>query len=215
VGLIVVGRHATERLPEILSAIREAGTWGVAAYFALYFAWTVAGIPASVLTVAAGVIYGLFPGWGYAMLAQTAGATGAFLVARYLARRAVEQRLGGSARVAAIDRAIAREGGRFVLLLRLTPIFPYNVMNFALGITGVRTWSYVWGSFLGMGPFTFAWAYVGYATGQLALGAPVGPRGPAGWAMLAAAAAATIGVAVYVTSVVRSAVHEVTDAGPS
>ena len=91
----------------------------------------------------------------------------AFLVARYIARGAIEQRLEGDRRFAAIDRAVGREGRKIVFLLRLSPVFPFNLLNYALGLTNVRFVDYFIAC-LGMIPGTLLYIYYGKLAGDVA-----------------------------------------------
>ena len=129
VSLISVGRQVGGRLPEFAEWVDGLGVWGPAVFIAGYAGATVAFVPGSVLTLAAGAIFGLLRGVAYVMVGATLGASLAFLVARYIARGAIEQRLEGNLRFAAIDRAVGREGRKIVFLLRLSPVFPFNLLN--------------------------------------------------------------------------------------
>src|SRR6185503_6399832 len=134
----------------------------------------------------------------------TLGACAAFLVARYLARGAVERRLVDYPRFAAIDRAVAREGRKIVFLLRLSPIFPFSLLNYALGLTRVRFADYAVAS-LGMLPGTLLYVYYGKVLGdvaQVAAGAELGnqaPRDAAYWTVLGLGLLATVAVTFVVT----------------
>lgn len=140
---------------------RQTGAAGVALFFTAYVIATIAFLPGSVLTLAAGFVYG--PVWGIAVAspASVAGATCAFLLGRTLLRRWAEARVGESPRVRAIDAAVSREGFKIVLLLRLSPIIPFNALNYALSLSNVPVRTYVLASFLGMLPGTAMWVYLG------------------------------------------------------
>ncbi|MCA1672249.1 MAG: TVP38/TMEM64 family protein [Actinobacteria bacterium] len=140
---------------------RNTGALGVALFFVAYVVSTVAFLPGSILTLAAGFAYG--PLWGIAIAspASVAGATCAFLLGRTLLRGWAEARVGESARVRAIDAAVSREGFKIVLLLRLSPIIPFNALNYALSLSKVKVRTYVLASFLGMLPGTAMWVYLG------------------------------------------------------
>ncbi len=148
----------TTRLAE---QARGTGATGVGVFILAYVVSTVALLPGSILTLAAGFVYG--PVWGLAIAspASVAGATCAFLLGRTLLRNWAEEKVGGSARAQAIDAAIEREGFKLVLLLRLSPLFPFNLLNYALSLTRVRTGTYVLASFLGMLPGTAMYVYLG------------------------------------------------------
>jgi uncharacterized membrane protein YdjX (TVP38/TMEM64 family) len=140
---------------------RNTGPLGVALFFAAYVVSTVAFLPGSILTLAAGFAYG--PVWGVAIAspASVAGATCAFLLGRTLLRDWAEARVGESARVRAIDAAVGREGFKIVFLLRLSPIIPFNALNYALSLSRVPLRTYVLASFVGMLPGTAMWIYLG------------------------------------------------------
>lgn len=205
--LLLGGRELAGLLPRVLEAIRGLGPWAAVAFIGIYVVATVAWVPGSLLTLAAGAIFGLVGGTIYTLIGATVGAAIAFLVARYLARGAVERRLGSSPRLAAIDKAVEQEGGKVVLLLRLSPVFPFNALNYALGLTSVRFKDYVLASAVGMAPGTFMYVYAGYAAGEVAAGAGGAPKGLAYYALLAVGLVATVAVTVLVTRAARRALR--------
>jgi uncharacterized membrane protein YdjX (TVP38/TMEM64 family) len=209
--LIVVGRRAGAHLPEFAAWVEGLGLWGPAAFVAGYAIATVAFVPGSLLTLAAGAIFGVIEGTLVVFVAATLGAGIAFLVSRHLARSAVEQRLAGNAKFAAIDRAVAREGRKIVLLLRLSPVFPFNLLNYALGLTQVRFGDYVLAS-VGMLPGTLLYVYYGALAGEVAAlaGGAANPKGVGTYAVMAIGLVATIAVTLFVTRTARRALREVT-----
>jgi uncharacterized membrane protein YdjX (TVP38/TMEM64 family) len=180
------------------------GAWAPLAFVIGYILATVALVPGSILTLAAGALFGLWKGAVLAFIAATLGAAAAFLVARHLARDFVHRRLGGDQRVAAIDRAIGDHGRKIVFLLRLSPIFPFNLLNYLLGLTTVRFTDYLIAS-LGMLPGTFLYVYYGKIVGDVArLAGPNPVRGTqAYYALLGVGLAATITVVAVVTRAAR------------
>ena len=140
---------------------RETGALGVAIFFAAYVVSTVAVLPGSILTLALGFAYG--PVWGLAIAspASVTGATCAFLLGRTLLRDWAAHKVGGSARARAIEAAVDREGFKLVLLLRLSPLVPFNLLNYVLSLTSVRPGTYVLASFVGMLPGTLLYVYLG------------------------------------------------------
>ncbi len=140
---------------------RETGALGVVVFFAAYVVSTVAVLPGSILTLALGFAYG--PVWGLAIAspASVTGATCAFLLGRTLLRDWAAQKLGGSVRARAIEAAVEREGFKLVLLLRLSPLVPFNLLNYVLSLTRVRLGTYVLASFVGMLPGTLLYVYLG------------------------------------------------------
>lgn len=212
VGLVVVGQSGTDRVPDILRRIEDMGAWAAIAYIGLYMIAAVAWVPGSILTLAAGALFGL--GWGtlYTVIGATVGASLAFLVGRYVARSAIERRLGDSPKLRAVDDAVAREGAKIVFLLRLSPVFPYNALNYALGLTRVRFRDYVPASALGMIPGTFMYVYAGHAAGQIAAAtADAGPDGPGRYVLLTLGLIATVAVTILVTRAARRALESTTE----
>jgi uncharacterized membrane protein YdjX (TVP38/TMEM64 family) len=174
---------------------------------------TVAFIPGALLTLAAGALFGVVKGSLLVFVGATVGACLAFLLARHGARAAIEHRIAGSERFAAIDRAVAREGRKIVFLLRLSPIFPFVLLNYALGLTQVRFADYAVAS-VGMIPATLLYVYYGALAGEVAaLAGGVAPeRGPAGYAVWGLGLVATGAVTWVVTRIARRALAEATDA---
>ncbi|MGH7856393.1 MAG: TVP38/TMEM64 family protein, partial [Candidatus Binatia bacterium] len=149
----------------------------------------------------------------YVFVAATLGAAGAFLVSRYFARGFVEQRIAGNERFAAIDRAVAREGRKIVFLLRLSPAFPFTLLNYALGLTRVRFVDYVVAS-IGMIPGTILYVYYGKLAGDVAAIAARGEveKGAGYYGVLLLGLVATIVVTTVVTRIARRALREATGA---
>ena len=137
-------------------------------------------VPGSILTLAAGVLFGVALGVALVSLAATLGACCAFLVGRFLTRDWVESRLEAMPRFRALDRAVARRGWLIVLLARLSVVIPYNLLNYALGLTNVRFGAYLFGTLVGMQPAIFLYVYLGSVAGSLAsleqTGAPLIPQ---------------------------------------
>lgn len=208
-ALVLLGRLAGGRLPAVLAWVDGLGAWGPLALIGIYAASTVLFVPGSLLTLAAGALFGVLWGTVYAFIGATLGATLAFLVSRYLARGSVERRLRGDARFQRLDRAIGREGFRVAFLLRLSPVLPFVLLNYALGLTRIRFVHYFLASF-GMLPGTLLYVYNGRLAGEVAaLGAAGAPsRGPWYYAFLALGLVATIVVTVRVTRIARRALQQ-------
>jgi len=149
--------------------------------------------------------------WGvvWVFIAAVLGSSAGFLVARYLARDAVARRLAANPRFAAIDRAVGREGRKIVFLLRLSPLFPFTLLNYALGLTTVRFADYVLAS-VGMIPGTILYVYYGKLAGDVAAlaGGAAVARGPGYWAVLALGLVASIVVAALVGRMAKRALGE-------
>ena len=126
----------------------------------------------------AGVVFGLVRGFVIVSISATLGATAAFLVGRYLARAFIAAKIEGHPKFAAIDEAVAREGWKIVALLRLSPVVPFNVLNYAFGVTRVSLRDYVVASWIGMMPGTLLYVYLGSIAGDLAGAARPGEPHP-------------------------------------
>lgn len=189
--------------------VGELGIWGPVVFGLAYVAAVVLFIPASALTVAAGSIFGPLVGTIVTSLASTTGSALAFLISRFLARDAVARRLRQNPRFAAIDRAIGKDSWKLVALLRLSPAIPFNLQNYAYGLTGIRFWTCVLTSWVAMLPGTLLYVYLGYV-GRASVEAAAGGRSRslAEWAMLLVGLMATIAVTVYITRLARKAMNE-------
>ncbi len=211
VALILLGRFAGGYIQPFAGWVDGLGFFGPLVFVLAYAAAVVAFVPASLLTLAAGAIFGVVQGVLYVFVAATTGAGLSFLVARYVARAAVEKRLAGNERIAAIDRAVAADGRKIVLLLRLVPIIPFNVLNYGLGLTRVSFADYLVGS-IGMIPGTLLYVYSGKIAGdvaELASGATLS-QGAGYYAFLGLGLVATIAVTIVVTRIARRALAEAT-----
>ena len=186
--------------------LAQAGPIGVAIYAAVFVAAAVCLVPGSILTIGAGAAYGLVWGTLIASTASAVAAIAAFLLARTIGRRRVAAWALADRRVAALDAAIGDHGLKLVILVRLSPLIPFNVLNYALGMTRVRLRDYALGSFLGMLPITVLYVYIGSLAGQLAsLARGTAQAGPLGHVVSALGLAATVAVTVYVTRLARRA----------
>ena len=189
---------------------RGAGLAGALLYGVVYVASAVLLIPGSVLTLAAGFAWG--PVWGVALVspASVLAATAAFALGRTLLRGHVERRIGSDPRVAAIDRALGESGFKLVLLLRLSPVLPFNLLNYALSLTRVRLRDFVLGSALGMFPATVLFVHVGslVTSGAELLSGRRPSAGAAGSVLTWAGLLATLAVVVLVTRVSRAALQK-------
>ncbi len=196
-------------LRDTLDRISSLGALAPLAFIAIYVIACVLFVPGSILTIGAGVIFGVVRGSIYVSIAATLGATAAFIVGRYFARDWIARKLEGNARFNAIDEAVGREGWKIVVLTRLSPVFPFNLLNYAFGLTRVRLRDYVIASWAGMIPGTVLFVYIGAISGDLARAAGTGAaRTPARWAFDVLGLLATIAVAVYATRIGTRALKE-------
>lgn len=182
------------------------GIWGPVVLALVYVVATVLFVPGTILTLAAGALFGLVVGTVTVSIASTLGAALAFLIARYVARDKTAAMAGRNRKFSAIDKAIGEGGWKIVAMLRLSPAIPFNLQNYLYGLTPVRFWTCIATSWVAMLPGTFLYVYLGHVTG-----AAVGTdreRTPAEWAMLAVGLLATAAVTVYITWLARRKLKE-------
>ena len=203
---VLAGFNPQEILRNALVWIDSLGSWGAIAFIILYILTTVAFLPGSLLTLGAGVVFGIFFGSVYVFIGATLGAIAAFLVGRYLARDWVAQKIAGNQRFKAIDQAVSKEGFKIVLLTRLSPIFPFFLLNYAYGVTGVSLKDYAIAS-VGMIPGTIMFVYIGSLAGNLAtLGTQTPTVNPTlQWTIRIIGFVATVAVTLYVTKLAGKA----------
>lgn len=173
--LLVFRRPVAEAVVDLVTWIRGAGAIGVLVFALVYVAAVVALLPGSLLTLGAGFLYGPLVGTLLVSPVSVVAATAAFVLGRTAARDWIAQRAAGMRRFDAVDQAVGREGFKIVLLLRLSPLFPFTLMNYALGLTRVRLRDYVLASWIGMLPGTVLYVYLGSlltSATELASGAP-------------------------------------------
>jgi uncharacterized membrane protein YdjX (TVP38/TMEM64 family) len=209
VGVLLAGREAAGFIPRFAEWVAELGAIGIAAFIVGYAVAVVALVPGSLLTITGGALFGLGRGVAIVFAGALLGSTAAFLIARHAARATIVERIGrGSDGVArllgAIDAAAAQRSFLVVLLLRLSPVFPFNMLNYLLGVTSVPLRSYVLAS-IGMLPGTFVFVYTGRLVGDVAAAAAgePAPRGTGHWLLLVLGLVATFAVVMLVTRLAR------------
>jgi uncharacterized membrane protein YdjX (TVP38/TMEM64 family) len=203
--LVLARALPTERLLGVVRAwIDGLGLWGPLALGAIYILAALLFVPGSLLTLAAGAIYGLLLGTIIVSVASTTAAALAFLIARHAARDTVRRKVERSPRLAAVDAAIGEEGWKVVMLLRLSPAVPFNLQNYLYGVTAVRFWPCVLASWLAMLPATFMYVYLGSLGRAAAAGRDTSP---AEWTLRGIGLLATVAVTVYVARLARNAIR--------
>src|SRR2546429_2316094 len=183
--------HVQDLLKEALDWIGKLGPWGPVIFVGIYIVATVLFVPGSVLTLGAGAVFGVALGSVCVSISATLGATAAFLVGRYLARDAIARKIAKNEEFATIDRAVADEGWKIVLLTRLSPVFPFTLLNYAFGLTRVKLSHYIVASWLGMIPGTVMYVYLGSLVN---VGAGHRQRTTGEWALYGVGLLATIAV---------------------
>lgn len=202
--LFVVAKelHLQDRLKQGLDWVGQLGPWGPIIFIGLYIVATVLFIPGSALTLGAGAIFGVAWGSVYVSIGSTLGATAAFLVGRYVARDAIARKIEGNERFAAIDKAVANEGWKIVGLTRLSPVFPFTLLNYAFGVTRVKLGPFVLASWIGMMPGTVMFVYIG-SLAKAATGDHVRTTGE--WVLYGVGLLATVVVTIFVTRIAKQA----------
>jgi uncharacterized membrane protein YdjX (TVP38/TMEM64 family)/rhodanese-related sulfurtransferase len=145
----------------IESVVRALGVWGPVGHVVLFALGTVLFVPGSLFGLVGGLLFGPIVGTILNLTGATLGATAAFLVARYVASDWVRTRAGG--RLDRLVTGVEAEGWRFVALVRLVPIIPFNLLNYALGLTRINLLGYVFASLVCMVPGTLAYTWLGHA----------------------------------------------------
>ena len=198
-----------EFLRQSLKWIENLGYSGGFVFIFVYMIATVAFIPGSILTLGAGVVFGVVWGSLYVFIGATLGAIAAFLIGRYLARDWISQKIAGNQKFAAIDWAMSNDGFKIVLLTRLSPIFPFNFLNYAFGVTGVSLKDYAIAS-VGMIPGTVMYVYIGSLGGDLArIGSDNQPTSTTiQWIIRIVGFIATVAVTIYATRIASKALDE-------
>ena len=182
--------------------VAGTGAWGGLAYGLVYVVCALLFVPGSLLTIGAGLVFGVLWGTVIVSAAATATAALAFLIARHLARERVAQAARRDRRFEAIDRAVAEKGWKVVALLRLSPVVPFSLSNYLYGLTPVRFVPYLLTSWLAMLPGTLLYVWLGAAGGAAAT-AGRGGRVPLEWALLGAGLLATVAVTLLLTRAAR------------
>jgi len=198
--LFLAGRQLGAYVDAFTAWVQDLGFWAPLVFILGYAVGTVAFAPGSLLTLASGAIFGLVWGTVYAWTGATLGACAAFLIARYVARGWVERKLEDRPRFRALDGSIGRDGGKIVALLRLAPVFPFVLLNYALGLTKVRFVHYALAC-LAMAPGTLLYVYYGHI-GKALL---AGQKTVWDWVLQVAGLLAVLLVTVIITKKARAA----------
>lgn len=211
---IIAVKHfnVQEILHNSLTEIKSLGWLAPIGFIFIYNLATLLFIPGSLLTLKGGCLFGVFWGSIYVLIAAILGATGAFLLGRYLSRDWVERQIATHPKFKAIDQAVKQEGWKIVLLTRLCPLFPFNLLNYAFGVTQVSLKDYVLGSF-GMIPATVMYVYIGsiatdLATFDMSNQSTTKEAQIAQWVIRGIGLIATVGVTVYVTQIAKKSLEK-------
>ena len=214
--LIIIGHHFNLQalLNKSLLWVDSLGWLAPVAFIVIYNIATLLFIPGSLLTLKGGCLFGFLWGSIYVLIAATIGATFAFLVGRYISRDWVCKQIGNKPNFKAIDKAVAKNGLKIVFLTRLSPIFPFNLLNYAFGVTQVSLKDYILGS-VGMIPGTAMYVYMGSLIGDIAMKNPSIPKNPETQfiqlLLQGVGLIATLVVTFYISKVAKKALEESTN----
>lgn len=193
----------------VLQWTENLGGWAPVFIAGFYVVAAVFFLPGSILTLGAGFLFGLWKGTLTVWVGANLGAWAAFIVGRTIARDWVSSKIEGNARFSAIDEAVGREGLKIVTLLRLSPVVPFNLLNYALGLTRVSFGNFALGTLIGMLPASIMYVYLGTAARDLAaIAAGEVKGGAAQQVFVFAGLIVTVVVVTLVTRVARKSLRE-------
>jgi uncharacterized membrane protein YdjX (TVP38/TMEM64 family) len=200
---LIASRHLLpleDWLHALEARIEGMGALGGVLYFAVYVVASLLFVPGSILSLGAGYLFGIAGGMAVVWTAVTVSAALGFLIARYLARHAVEGLARHNARFGAIDAVIGKNSWKTVGLLRLTAILPFSLLNYLFGLTSVDFAPYIAATAVAMLPGSFFYVYLGAAGKSLG---ERGDRSPWEWALIAAGLVAAIVMAIVLTRIAK------------
>lgn len=145
----------------VLEWTQQMGVWGPVIAACLYVVGAVLFLPGSFMTMASGFLFKVFLGTITVSVGSTIGACAAFMISRTFGRKWIAARIARSRGFSAFDHAVKRHAFKIILLTRLSPAFPYNMLNYAFGLTKIDFWKYALGSWIGMIPPTIMYTYFG------------------------------------------------------
>lgn len=208
-GPFAIFGQLQQQLVNIVSWIEGLGPIGYFVFILVYIGITVAFLPASVVTLGAGFVFGVVKGSLLVFLSAMLGATAAFLIGRFVARDWIAKKVAGNRFFSALDDAIAEEGLKLIFLIRLSPAFPFNLLNYALGLTKVSLSDYVLGT-TGIIPGTILYVYLGSLIGDIAmLGTGEAPANPVvDWIVKILIFVTVVAITLYITKIARKALKE-------
>jgi uncharacterized membrane protein YdjX (TVP38/TMEM64 family) len=193
-----------EAILQLLEWVRQQGDQAILVFILIDALWIILGMPASILSLGGAILFGFWRALFAVWIAASIASVVSFYLARYLLRGWLEKRLQRRPKFAAIDRAVGRSGWQIILLMRLSPIFPFGIFNYALGLTAVKFRDYFIGTLIGVIPGTAAYIYAGTLIRDLAnLTGSRPARTPLEWAFYVIGLIATVVVCVYIVRLAR------------
>lgn len=189
-----------------LTRISDLGAWAPLWFILTYIVACLTFFPGFILTMGAGILFGILKGTLYVSIGATIGAACGFLISRHLARNWVLRRFADNQKFRAIDDAVATEGWKIVGLMRLSPVFPFIPMNFLFGLTRVSFWQFVFATWVGILPLCILFVYLGTLVGEIAaLGTQPIASGKTKWIVSGIGIATTFIATLIITRIARRA----------
>ena len=170
--LFGLGEYFTREYIEQL--LERLGSWAPAGFISVYAVATILGVPGTILTVLGGIIFGSYLGTLLIVIGATLGASGAFFVSRFLARDFILEKFGSASWFKKLDEGIESRGLYFILFIRLVPVFPFNGINFASGLTNIKFRDYFIATAIGIIPASFVFANAASKAASAATGGEIG-----------------------------------------
>lgn len=202
-GLLI---HPQETLQLCIQNVKAMGPEGLIYFAMIYFVAEILAVPATPLTLSAGYLFGLTQGVAVVLVTATVASSVGFFIGKTFLRSWVEGILEENAELRKLDRAIGKEGFKLLLLVRLTPIFPFALSNYVYGASSIDFVAYFWGTLLGFTPGTVAYVYAGMVGQALTLGEDAQP-----WYVYAVGFAVLIALLKLVTDVATQLIETIQD----
>ena len=202
ISLIVVCQikfEIIQKVPNIIEKTASSGPVGYLGFILIYIVSTVMMLPGSPLTFTAGALFGFWKGLILVSIGSTLGASCAFMVSRYLIRKSIEKRVLKNKKFQSIDNEIDKQGWKIVILARLSPIIPFFLLNYALGITKIRFIHFIFASWVGMIPGTTVYVLMGTMGGAFING----KKSSFEWVLLGIGLIATILVTLLISKIIK------------
>lgn len=211
-GPFAIFSQLQDQLSNALQWIDNLGSIKYVVFLVGYVIVTVAFLPASVVTLGAGAIFGVVTGSILVFVGAMIGATAAFLIGRFLARDWIAKKVEGNRFFNSLDNSIAEEGLKLIFLIRLSPAFPFNLLNYALGLTKVSLKDYVLGT-TGIIPGTIMYVYLGSLVGDVAMiGQETAETSPqeviVGWIIRILIFVTIVAISLYIAKIAKKALNE-------
>ncbi len=203
ISLIVVCQikfEIIQKVPNVIERTASSGPVGYLGFILIYIVSTVMMLPGSPLTFTAGALFGFWKGLIFVSIGSTLGASCAFMVSRYLIRKSIEKRVLKNKKFQSIDNEIDEQGWKIVILARLSPIIPFFLLNYALGITKIRFIHFIFASWVGMIPGTTVYVLMGTMGGAFING----KKSSFEWLLLGMGLIATILVTLLISKIVKN-----------